>query len=114
MMFTLTRNLTFAQGGELLVAKIERMHAKLYRRLMKRLKAVNKKPLVKALFKFNAAVERSLKILMKAAHEIEKTWAYRLSGFLTTICVRAVKQDGLVLTILLTTLGYFAGCYFIL
>lgn len=114
MIFTLTRNLTFTQASQVLLAKAERTQARFYRRLMKRVKAINKKPFVKALFKLNSALERTLKGAMLAAHAIEKTLAYRLAGYLTAVSVRAVKQDGLILTILLTTLGYVAGCYFIL
>ncbi len=113
MIFTLTRNLTFAQAGQMLVARYERAQAALYRKLMKRLKVMTKKPLVKTLFKFNAALERVLKITMRCAHRIEKTSLFRLSGWCANALILSVRKDGLKFTILLTSFGYAAWCYFI-
>ncbi len=114
MIFTLTQNRSLSAVMEILLAKIDRTQSYFYRRLMKQVKAINKQPFIKALFKFNAGAERTLKGLMLAAHAIEKTWLYRFAAFVICFCVKVVKQDGLVFTILLTTLGYVAGYYFIL
>lgn len=114
MIFTFTQNLSFSQASQMMLAKVEHTQSRFYRRLMKRIKVISKKPFVKGVFKLNAALERTLKGVMLAAHVIEKTWVYRFAFFISSFCINAVKQDGLILTILLTTLGYAAGCYFIL
>lgn len=113
MIFTLTRNLTFAQAGQILMARYERAQSRLYRKVMKRLKAVMKKPIVKVLIKFNAALERVLKITMRCAHRVEKTTLFRFGIWCTNALILSVRKDGLKFTILLTTLGYTAWCYFI-
>ncbi|NCP67206.1 hypothetical protein GW756_02925 [bacterium] len=113
MTFTLTKSLTFSQAGNILLAKAERAQRACYTKLMKKVKAIAKKPLVKLLFKVNEGLEKGLKKIMQALHFIEKTSFFRLSGLLTSLLVKTVKQDGLKLTILLTSLGYTAWCYFI-
>lgn len=113
MTFTLTKNLTFAQGGALILSKLERWQASAYRRLMKRLKNIMKKPLVKAVLKFNNGIERGLKIMMRCLHGIEKTRFYRALSWFANALLVSVRKDGLKFTILLTSLGYSAWCYFI-
>jgi hypothetical protein len=113
MIFTLTKSLTFSQASEFLLAKVQRAQAQCYRQLMKKVKAMTKKPLVKGLFKFNQALEKSLKKMMKGLHRIEKTALFKFSGICANALIRTVKNDGLTFTILLTSLGYTAWCYFI-
>ena len=113
MIFTLTKTLTFTQAGEIIASRCQRTQARLYRKLMKRLKAITKKPLVKALFKLKPALERSLKVIMCCLHRIEKTYVFRLSAWFAHALVLSVRKDGLKFTILLTSLSYVAWCYFI-
>ena len=113
MNFTLTRNLTFAQAGEILLKHYQRTQTRLYRRLMKRLKAQMKKPVMKLLIKLNNGVEKSLKVSMRFAHRFERTWAFCFLGWFAKGLVGTVRRDGLKFTILLTSLGYAAWCYFI-
>jgi hypothetical protein len=113
MTFTLTKSLTFAQAGSILLAKTQRAQSVFYRRLMKKVKKVTKKPLVKIFFKLNAALEKSLKKIMRALHLIENTALFKLTALCAIVLVKTVRQDGLKFTVLITSLGYTAWCYFI-
>lgn len=93
-----------------IMAEIQKKQRHLYLWAKQQLKRLMRLAFVKLMLRLNNTIERTLKIIMRSLHVVEKTKIFNMASVLATVCVGTVKRDGLKFTILLTTLGYSAWC----